>query len=77
MNRQQPQTTSKPLCERSIGGVNCTKGPGGSPAEAVEQFDGRWYCRGHIGAAKAVAAKRRDRGFGGCSVPGCSRPAGE
>ncbi len=77
MNRAQPQTTAGPLCERSINGVNCTKGPGGGPAEAVEQVDGYWYCQGHIGAAKAVAAKRRDRGFGSCSVPGCTRSAVE
>jgi len=43
MNRAQPQTTAGPLCERSINGVNCTKGPGGGPAEAVEQVDGYWY----------------------------------
>ncbi|MGI8595546.1 MAG: hypothetical protein ACR2ML_14510 [Solirubrobacteraceae bacterium] len=57
--------------------MNCIKGPGGGPAKAVEQVDGRWYCLGHIGAAKAVAAKRRDRNFGRCSVPRCTRPAVE
>lgn len=65
------------LCERSIKGVNCAKGPGGGPAAAVEQVDGRWYCQEHIGAAKAMATKRGDRGFGTCSVAGCSRLAAE
>jgi len=77
MNRTQPQTTPGPLCQSSNNGLSCTKGPDGGAAEAVEQVDGRWYCQGHIGAAKAVAAKRRDRGFGSCSVPGCTRPAVE
>lgn len=77
MNRAQPQTPAEPLCERSISGVSCTKGPGGGAAVGVERVDGRWYCRGHVGAAKAVAAKRRDRGFGSCSVHGCIRPAVE
>jgi hypothetical protein len=77
MNRAQPHTTAGPLCERSIRGVTCTKGSGSGPAQAVEHFEGRWYCGGHIGAAKAVAAKRRDRGFGNCSIPGCSRPSVE
>jgi hypothetical protein len=77
MNRAQPQTTAGPLCERSIDGVNCAMGLGGGPAEGVEQFDGRWYCRGHIAVTKALATKRRDRGFGSCSVPGCSRHAVE
>jgi hypothetical protein len=77
MSRAQPQITAAPFCERSINGVSCTKGPGGGPAEAVEQVDGCWYCQGHIGAAKAMAAKRRDRGFGNCSVHGCTRPAVE
>ncbi len=49
--------------------------PDGGPAQAVDQVNGRWYCKTHIGAARAVASKRRDRGFGTCSVPGCSRPA--
>jgi hypothetical protein len=69
------QTAPGRLCERSVDGVACGKGAGGGPADAVGQVEGRWYCRGHIGAAKAVAAKRRDRGFGWCGVPGCTRPA--
>jgi hypothetical protein len=77
MKRAQRQTTPGRLCERSINGVTCTNGRGGGPAQAVEQVGGRWYCQGHIGAAKAVAAKRRDRGFGSCSVPACTRPAAE
>ena len=55
MKRAQPQTTPKPFCQRSIKGVNCTRRRWGRPAEAVEHFDGGWYCRAHIGAAKAVA----------------------
>lgn len=77
MNGAQPQGTAGPSCERMVKGVSCSKGLGGGPAQAVEQVDGRWYCRAHVGAAKAVASKRRDRGFGSCSVPGCSRPAVE
>lgn len=77
MNRTQPHTTAEPRCERSTNGVSCTEGAGGGAADAVEQVDGRWYCRGHLGAAKAVATKRRDRGFGSCSDPGCIRPAVE
>jgi hypothetical protein len=57
--------------------VICTQGLRGEPAQAVEQVDGRWYCRGHLGAAKAIATKRRDRGFGLCSVQDCTRPAVE
>jgi hypothetical protein len=72
MDRAQPQ-----LCERSVKGVGCTKGRGGGPAEGSAQVDGRWFCQGHVGAAKAVASKRRDRGYGSCSVPGCTRPAVE
>jgi hypothetical protein len=69
--------TLGPFCERSINGNSCAKGVDGAPARGVEQLDGRWYCHGHIGAAKAVAAKRRDHGFGTCSVAVCSRPAVE
>ncbi len=53
----------------------CTKGPDGGPAPAVERVGGQWYCQGHIGGAKAALAKRRDEGFGTCSIPGCTRPA--
>ena len=60
MNRAGPPTTAGPLCERSVNGVDCTEGPGGRAAEGVAQVDGRWYCQRHIGAAKAVAAKRED-----------------
>jgi hypothetical protein len=77
MNRAQPQTAAGPLCERRVNGMSCTEGPGGGAAEAVAQVDGRWYCHGHIGAAKAVATKRQDFGFGSCSVPDCARPAVE
>jgi len=77
MNGAQPQVIAAPPCERNVKGVNCSKGLGGGPAEAVEQVDGRWYCRGHVGAAKAVLSKRRDRGFGNCNFPGCTRPAVE
>lgn len=66
---------TRPLCERNVRGAPCASGQGGRPADAVGQVDGRWYCSKHIGAAKAVAAKRRDRGFGPCSVAGCGRPA--
>lgn len=66
-----------PHCERSVAGERCTAGPGGAPAQAVAQVDGRWYCSRHVAAAKAVASKRRDRGFGICKVEGCSRPAVE
>jgi hypothetical protein len=61
------------LCERS----GCTKGAGGAPGAAIGSVDGRWYCAKHLPAAKAVATKRKDKGFGACSVPGCSRPAAE
>jgi hypothetical protein len=64
------------FCERSVNEA-CAAGPGGAPAQAVAQVDGRWYCHRHLAAAKAVASKRRDRGFGSCSVSGCSRPAAE
>jgi len=77
MSRAQTSTTAGPLCERKISGVSCTKGPRGGPAEAVERVDGYWYCQGHVGGAKAVVTKRRDRGFGGCSVRDCTRPAVE
>lgn len=60
-----------------MNGAFCTEGPGGGPAQAVGQVDGRWFCQRHIGAAKAVASKRSDRGFGSCGVPGCLRPAVE
>lgn len=43
----------------------------------MERVDGLWYCMAHLPAAKAVVSKRRDRGFGTCSVPGCDRPAAE
>jgi hypothetical protein len=65
------------LCERDKDGASCTEGPAGRAAEAVGQVDGRWYCQRHITAAKAVATKRSDRGFGHCSVAGCTRPAAE
>ena len=65
------------LCERNVGGATCTKGREGGPAEAVAQVDGRWYCKAHLGAARAVASKRRDRGYGTCSVARCKRPAAE
>lgn len=77
MSRAQPQTTAGRLCERSTTGVGCNNGPEGGPAEAVEQVDGLWYCQRHVGAAKAVATKRQDRGCGICNVPGCARPAVE
>ena len=67
----------KPLCEREANGARCTKGFGGGPAPGVDQVTGRWYCAAHLPGAKAVAEKRRDRGFGACSVQGCSRPAVE
>jgi len=75
MDRTGDQTTPPPLCERNVKGVPCAKSPDGGPAQAVDQVNGRWYCKTHIGAAKAVVSKRRDRGFGTCSVPSCSRPA--
>ncbi len=77
MDRTGDQTTPPPLCERNVKGVTCAKSPDGGPAQAVDQVNGRWYCKMHIGAAKAVGSKRRDRGFGTCSLPGCSRPAVE
>lgn len=77
MNRPQPQNSPEALCQRNVDGAPCTDGAQGGPAPAVGQVGGRWYCRRHIAAAKAVARKRRDRGFGTCSVPGCSRPAAE
>ena len=75
MDRTGDQASPPPLCERSVNGVTCAKSHDGGPAQAVDQVNGRWYCKTHIGAAKAVVSKRRDRGFGTCSVPGCSRPA--
>jgi hypothetical protein len=77
MSRAQRPTPARRLCERRTDGVPCTKGAGGGPAEAAGQVEGRWYCQRHIGAASAVAEKRRDRGFGSCSVAGCTRPAVE
>ncbi len=65
------------LCERSVNGEACAAGPGGAPAQAVAQVEGRWYCQRHLAAFRAVASKRRDRGFGSCSIAGCSRPAAE
>ncbi len=77
MTPMSPKTASGPLCERRVAGVACAKGPEGRPDQAVGQVGGSWYCRAHIGAAKAVAMKRKDRGFRTCSVPDCSRPAAE
>ena len=55
----------------------CTKGPDGLAAPGLERFEGLWYCKAHLPAAKAVVSKRRDRGFGSCSISGCDRPAAE
>jgi hypothetical protein len=44
-------------------------------AVAVAQWEGHWYCARHLAARRAVASKRRDRGFGACTISGCSRPA--
>lgn len=61
-------------CERTGG---CSRGADGGPDVAVDSVVGRWYCAGHLPAARAVATKRKDQGFGACSVPGCSHPAAE
>src|SRR4051794_25804774 len=77
MTQAQVVAGADQACERNVKGASCTNGPKGGPAAAVDQVDGRWYCEAHIGAAKAVAAKRRDRGFGTCSIARCARPAVE
>ena len=73
----RPETLISKLCERLVDGAPCAKGDGGARAPGVEQVDGVWYCAGHKAAAKARAAKRRDKGFGPCDVVGCGRPAAE
>lgn len=63
------------LCSRNRNGEPCSKGRDGGPDRGVELVGDRWFCRGHAPAAKAVASKRRDHGYGQCSVSGCDRPA--
>ena len=75
MDKAPVRSRTQPLCERDVKGARCTRGPDGGPAPGIDQVNGRWYCKAHLAAAKAVASKRRDRGFGTCSVPGCNRPA--
>jgi len=74
MTHVQAQRGEVRLCQRKLG---CSKGTGGGPAVAVGSVEGRWYCAGHLPAARAVATKRKDKGFGACSIPGCSRAAAE
>ena len=74
---RRPATLISKLCERLVDGAPCAKGDGGARAPAVEQVEGVWYCARHQAAAKARAAKRRDKGFGPCEVVGWGRPAAE
>ncbi len=71
------QRSAQQPCEREVAGIPCTSDADGAPAEGAGLVDGRWYCEAHLPAARALASKRRDRGFGSCSTSGCDRPAVE